>query len=486
MNTQNTPDKVTVSAAPVKRFFVEMLTRDIAVEDAIMDLLDNCVDGAIRSSKTVDNLDKPYHGYHVEIVVKPDSFEITDNCGGIPVSERNRAFRMGRPPYETAPAIDVERPLVGVYGIGMKRAVFKMGNEIEIVTQNGKDAYRVPITSTWLNDQTDWDLDVLPVEKPLAADGTVISIRSLHESITTLFSSVGFIDLLRKKIRHHYAIIIQKGLIVSVNTVDILPDSIQLRFSNPVEGQQRIAPYVFTTDTNGVFVFVTVGLRDPIMDQDEDDQDQESPRFSSHRAGWTIICNDRVVLYCNTDEQTGWGTGGVPRYHTQFIAISGVVEFKGDAASLPTTTTKRGLDFSSAFYQQVLNFMREGVLIFTKFTNDWKSREEEAKSRIDSVQAVTYEELKQKTLTSHSVPLRAVSQSPLGGQRFKPILPKPETDSPDVRLSYFREKIKMQELAERLIPDLEDVKVKDVPKKVGEATFDYAYEALIAKGATNK
>ena len=65
-------------------------------------------------------------------------------------------------------------------------------------------------------------------------------------------------------------------------------------------------------------------------------------------AGWTIICNDRAVLYCDRTELTGWGEAGVPRYHTQFIAISGIVEFQSnDPAKLPTTTTKRGIDASS-------------------------------------------------------------------------------------------------------------------------------------------
>ncbi len=35
-----------------KDFFVSMLTRDIDLQDAILDLLDNCVDGAIRTRST--------------------------------------------------------------------------------------------------------------------------------------------------------------------------------------------------------------------------------------------------------------------------------------------------------------------------------------------------------------------------------------------------------------------------------------------------
>ena len=41
----------TVDASPVKSFFVEMLTRDIELGDAILDLLDNCVDGILRHNE---------------------------------------------------------------------------------------------------------------------------------------------------------------------------------------------------------------------------------------------------------------------------------------------------------------------------------------------------------------------------------------------------------------------------------------------------
>ena len=36
----------TAAAIPTKQFFVSMLTRDISLADAILDLIDNCLDGA--------------------------------------------------------------------------------------------------------------------------------------------------------------------------------------------------------------------------------------------------------------------------------------------------------------------------------------------------------------------------------------------------------------------------------------------------------
>jgi len=49
--TKPTTDRAEVS--PTKQFFVSMLTRDINLADAILDLLDNCLDGALRRAKAV-------------------------------------------------------------------------------------------------------------------------------------------------------------------------------------------------------------------------------------------------------------------------------------------------------------------------------------------------------------------------------------------------------------------------------------------------
>ena len=51
-----------VDASPVESFFVHMLTRDIDLEDAILDLLDNCVDGILRSHGAANN-SRPYQGF---------------------------------------------------------------------------------------------------------------------------------------------------------------------------------------------------------------------------------------------------------------------------------------------------------------------------------------------------------------------------------------------------------------------------------------
>lgn len=71
-----------VDASPVKSFFVSMLTRDISLEYAILDLLDNCVDGLLRAG--AKKTSRPYSGYYADIEFDKDTFTISDNCDGIP------------------------------------------------------------------------------------------------------------------------------------------------------------------------------------------------------------------------------------------------------------------------------------------------------------------------------------------------------------------------------------------------------------------
>ena len=79
--------------------------------------------GFCVKTKTLQD-EKPYEGFNAKITFNENSFSISDNCGGIPWSLHEYAFRMGNARKER----DNNLPTVGVYGIGMKRAIFKIGN----------------------------------------------------------------------------------------------------------------------------------------------------------------------------------------------------------------------------------------------------------------------------------------------------------------------------------------------------------------------
>jgi hypothetical protein len=64
----------TIYGGPTKRFFVSMLTRDIELKDAILDLLDNCVDGAMRLRKKQLDQATPFKGLAAELKISRRSF----------------------------------------------------------------------------------------------------------------------------------------------------------------------------------------------------------------------------------------------------------------------------------------------------------------------------------------------------------------------------------------------------------------------------
>ena len=88
----NAEDPTTIHAEPTKTFFIHMLTVDIDLADAILDLADNCVDGARRLRP-----DEQYAGLSVRLEVDANHFRIADNCGGISADIAGKyAFRFGR------------------------------------------------------------------------------------------------------------------------------------------------------------------------------------------------------------------------------------------------------------------------------------------------------------------------------------------------------------------------------------------------------
>ena len=168
-----------------------------------------------------------------------------------------------------------------------------------------------------------------------------------------------------------------------------------------------------------------------------------------------MVCNDRAVLFCDKSELTGWGETGVPRYHTQFIAVFGVVEFRcEDPAKLPTTTTKRGVDASSLLYLQVKNKMRDGMRRFTSYTNQWKARPDDVREQFGSGRIATFAELKEGVMeveTAHTaVPFAT-------GRQFNPILPTPAREEPLKRRITFTRSIEdVRAVAEYLFRDSND------------------------------
>lgn len=456
-------------AAPTKNFFVNMLTRDIELQDAILDLLDNCVDGILRSIGKVEG-ETPYQGFKASITFEKGHFIIEDNCGGIPkeVAEKY-AFSMGRPPED-----DVEQlaasATVGMYGIGMKRAIFKLGTEA-LVESRRDEGFTVEFSPEWMSDRGWNDLPMYALaDGELADKGTRVTVFQLHEECQKAFADDTWVESFKTTVSRHYAIIISKGFEVRIGSAAEIAAGVEplvgaefrLLETDQLADGSRIQPFTYFGTLDGVDVEIYAGLYRELLTEEEADREEQT-RGVKDDAGWTVACNDRVVIWKDTTRLTGWGEATVPNYHGQFIAITGLVLLRSDdPTKLPLTTTKRGIDAASNVYAEVKDLMREATKNLTSFTYKWKTHERE----LDSIyQSSRYVELPT---------LRSMAQEISTGQvrkfatmkRSEVKLPAPVNESKTARVSFAADKTDIATLRKHFFDDQPAAN-----SEIGEATF---------------
>lgn len=449
-------------ASPAKRFFVEMLTRDIELADALLDLLDNCVDGALRIGPKEHAC--PYAGFEANIDITSKGFRIQDNCGGIPRAlAEEHAFRFGRKDKER----DQNLATVGVYGIGMKRAIFKLGTNCTIESRHDADGFTVTIDQGWINSDDVWDLELTDTAPNLKINGTSIEVNELHPSVAIAFDrdKGGFSEDFYQIVQRHYSYIIEKGFQIKVNGRAVLASTLETLFDKTdFEKIEAIRPYVYEAEYDGVSVNLVMGLYEKLP-TDKEQEDSEKGVRNKESAGWTIICNDRVVVAADKTRLTGWGEAGVPAYHSQFIALAGIVVFKSnDAIKLPVTTTKRGIDQNSELFGHVKEVMRDALKHFTSFTNHWKGQSTERDEIQGSVEPV---DMRSVALSIPDTKWKAVKNG-IQGRRYIPKLPAPVTESKSRRIHYVKSVEDIACIGSYLLDD-----DKALPADVGVATFDW-------------
>lgn len=431
---------------PSKGLFVEMITKDLGPADAILDLLDNCVDGAIRTINPTTKegrLNRDYTGFWVTIDFTSDTFDMNDNCGGIPLElAKEYAFRFGKP--DDAPEPITES--IGLYGIGMKRGLLKMGGKFQVTSITATDVFDVCVdVSAWRKAES-WDFP-MKVRKTRKADkpfGTKLKVTELYQSVQNFYATSTFLNEMYSRVQRDYSFILKRGLTITINGHKVRALIPTLKVSD------ELAPYRVHRRIDGVDVEVTAGLGAPPPADDSPGIKFPEKQFY----GWYIVCNDRVILSADRSETTGWGRGGVANWHPQYLGFFGLVRFDcPDPTKLPWTTTKHGVDVSSTVYQKALVYMMEVTREFVAYTNKRLGREKD---------------IKQIEKAAKSVPVWEV---PRRNKLKVPAI----IDDPHLRIQYNKPWTEIVALGKAL-------RLSRISGKgVGIASFEYAYKREVRK-----
>lgn len=446
-------DNTRAKAFPKKAFFVKWITRDITLEDCILDLIDNSVDSAWRS------IGSHYEGlsdssdlspYSIRISATGVAFAIVDNCGGMSLDDAiEYAFSFGgRDPD------DEGNYSIGVYGIGMKRAIFKLGADATVRSTTkqgpaGDQSFRVVIdVNEWSDESTPWDFEIN--EDPgLPEPGVAVEVTSLSSGASSAFENPRFLQDLRRIISRDYTLHLNRGLNIELNGVPISGWEIELKESDDFSAMRSS----YTDEESGSIVNVEIiaGMSAPPPEytgpEEEDDKD--------NRFGWYVACNGRIVLAADKTATSGWGTQDWPLWHNQYAGFIGIVLFSAaSAASLPLTTTKRSVDTSSDVYRRARLRMRDVSKRWIAYTNVRKQAVAEARKKEEKAASVPIYRL------------QARSEVRL------PSLSVKKVENP-ANVNYSVSRQRMRKMAKAL------GRVNMTYRDVGLKTFDYAYDELV-------
>ena len=337
---------------PTKKFFIEMITRDISIEDAIIDLLDNSIDGANRINPN------DYRGLTISISINESEFIIEDNCGGFSLETAQKyAFRFGRP--EDAP---MTNNTIGRFGIGMKRSLFKIGKNFEVETQNEKDHFKVEVdVEKWSKQQQnvidaqgnqitidDWNFQYTIIENQrFAENGTKIRVVNLNNEVKDLFADDAFLRDLSNDIQKLLNFSLLKGITILLNGKNLTGHRIDMLYSD------NLIPFHADGKINNVSYRIIAGLGEI-----------GEPK----RSGWYIYCNNRLVLEADQTNITNWGISPIPQWHINHVMFRGLLFLDStETLDLPLTTTKKGIDATSEIYKKILPLMKMAMISVLDF-----------------------------------------------------------------------------------------------------------------------
>lgn len=320
-----------VNMTPTKEFFIYSLVRDIDLKKAIFELIDNSIQGAKRF---INN--NNFFNYYIRITINKNNFIIEDNCGGISKKDIcNYAFRFG---YENDS--NLKEFSFGGFGIGMKRAFFKIGNKIILESNNEESYFSVNLDVNRWKKEKDWNINLDKEGKSKKREkGTTIIINELYEDISKEFSSKKFINKLNKEITERYEKEIEKNLEIEVNKEKLC-----------INREKEKEIYKESHIVNDVLIRIVIN----------------NGSYSENKSGWNIYLNGRKVISTDKTKLTGWGYEKqydefeTPKFQERFYTFRGYVYLESkNPYVLPFNTTKDGIDINSYIYKKMIKYMIE-------------------------------------------------------------------------------------------------------------------------------
>ncbi|WP_345960822.1 ATP-binding protein [Pseudomonas sp. NY8896] len=358
-------DSIEVSFNSDADYLIQGLTSDVSTIECIYDLIDNSIDAArskiIRASKRFKKdsygLPASYKGFKIDLDVTSRKVAVSDNCAGIDESTlSDKVFTIGK---RSKHAFGI-----GHYGVGLNRAIFKLGSSVRLMTDNGVHAFSLGFSEMDVRSAVENKSTIQARRLPTSKKSYYkLEIDSVKNDVLSDLGSDTWLDTLRDQIRIRYAIFCAKGLVISVNKKKV--GSFGPKIRNPDFLEKRAKNFV---SQSGVSVYLEAGLHENYrIAKFEIDYEQFKPVIKglTPEYGWYVVCNDRIILVADKTKITGWTTTA---WHNEYHGFLGWAHYVSeDPSLLPWDTKKTGINTNNQTHIEVLSSLKE-------LADDYRSR----------------------------------------------------------------------------------------------------------------
>jgi hypothetical protein len=365
------PDEstVNVSFGMEQSYIYSVLTSDISVADAILDLIDNSIDAARKDiqhkggAQKGQHLPSSYAGYTINLSIDESGIAIQDNCHGIEEGLlTEKAFKLG--------ARHEQNFSIGMYGVGLVRAYWKLGRSLEMVTDNTKNKFSL---------QVDRD-KVLKAEHPVVpaaksvSSGTasnIVCINELHSETLKDVSSTYWQEKFFQRVSRIFGLCISKGLQITINKVTVPEFGPEIR----EEIKPLLAGQTFHTD-DGVKIRIKVGAHQDYIFPGEPGHNARKNSKYTKEFGWYVVCNDRIVMTAARTEAVGWTS----EWHSEYNGFLGWAYLEcSDAKKLPWNSKKTDLILDHEVQRVLAVSLNEFSDRYRSINSEWRYDDGEKK-----------------------------------------------------------------------------------------------------------
>ncbi|MFB6414387.1 ATP-binding protein [Bradyrhizobium tunisiense] len=329
-----------LDAVPSKRLFLSIIA-DYDLNKSICELVDNGFDVWTRAGRE--------SAINIKLTLNEDqgTIRVEDDAGGLARDELR--FIVG--PGQSGSSSTDET--IGIFGVGTKRAVVALAEDIRIRTRYGAgETYQVEFDETWLNDD-DWELPLFSVDS--------IPPRTTHVELQKLRVKLSdeTVELLRNHLGATYAqFLTRAGVSLELNGKPVMPRFFDDWSFPPHYEPRRYTGKLETPKKRIVEVEVLAGL-----------SSESSPTAGEY--GVYFYCNDRLVAPAMKSFDVGFTRGQAGLPHPKIALTKVIVSLRGDAAEMPWNSSKSDVSTKHHVFVALHDWLVTVVGDYARISRTW-------------------------------------------------------------------------------------------------------------------